>query len=213
MKVGIIGPTSREIAPFLKMIDRESVKKPFDFEIVEGKYEGVDVVASMCGVGKVNAAQMTQYLIDHYDITHFVVFGAAGAIDPNLAIGDVILGEQIIHHDVDPELSYSLTNVDEKMLSICDQVDQKHLIGKIVTGEQFIDEDGRESIIECFSPLAVDMESAAMGQVCDRNGIPILVIRAITDTPHESGLGAFEKNLEIAVERATDMLCGFLKAL
>ncbi len=218
MKIGIIGPAPEEINPFKSKIN--SIKKDvkFGLDIVIGTYHGIDLVVTECGIGKVNAALMTQYLIDTYKITHFIVIGAAGAIDSNLAISDIVIANKIIHHDVDagllmrnhPYLEAGYFTPDSKMLDLSKKVPTKVFYGTLVTGEAFIDDTGREEIIHKFNPLAVDMETASMAQVCYINHIPMLAIRGITDTPNESGLEAFEKNLEKAVNSTTDYILKYL---
>ncbi len=221
MKIGIIGPAPEEINPFKKHVEVVGRDTKFGLEILICKYNGLDLVVTECGIGKVNAAIMTQHLIDKYDITHFIVVGAAGAIDATLNIADVVIADKIIHHDVDagllmrnhPHLKCGYFVPDPKMFEIAKRMDEKVFYGTLVTGEAFIDSDGREEIIDKFDPLAVDMETASMAQVCYVNEIPMFSIRSITDTPNESGLGAFEKNLERAVSSATEYLVKYLKKL
>ncbi len=221
MRIGIIGPAPEEINPFKSHVEVVSKDIKFGLEILKCKYNNLDLVVTECGIGKVNAAIMTQYLIDKYDITHFIVVGAAGAIDATLNIADVVIADKIIHHDVDagllmrnhPHLKQRFFEPDSKMFEIAKKMDEKVFYGTLVTGEAFIDSEGREEIIEKFNPLAVDMETASMAQVCYINEIPMFSIRSITDTPNESGLGAFEKNLEKAVNSATEYLLKYLKKL
>lgn len=68
--------------------------------------------------------------------------------------------------------------------------------GKLATGEQFIEDDGREEIKANINPLGVDMETAAFAQACVACGVRFVALRTVTDTPKERGLNAFHKNLE-----------------
>ncbi len=221
MRIGIIGPAPEEINPFKSHIQIIKKDKKFGLDIDIATYEGHDLVVTECGIGKVNAAIMTQYLIDEYNITHFIVVGAAGAIDPTLNIADVVIPDKICHHDVDagllkrnhPYLENDYFEPDATLLEASKKVQHKCFYGTLVTGEGFIADEGREEIIETFNPLAVDMETASMAQVCYVNDIAMFAIRSITDTPNESGLGAFEKNLEAAVNSATDYLLLYLREI
>ena len=78
--------------------------------------------------------------------------------------------------------------------------------GSLVTGEQFIEEGERRRLREEFSPLAVDMETAAAAHVCYVNKTPFLAVRTITDTEQEDGQENFELNCEQAAARAKDMV-------
>ena len=72
--------------------------------------------------------------------------------------------------------------------------------GRMVTGEQFITDEGRESIVERFAPLSVDMETAAIAQVCEAFGVPFIAVRSITDTAKHAGTENFEKNVKEAAK-------------
>ena len=85
--------------------------------------------------------------------------------------------------------------------------------GRTVTGDVFIADDGRESIIERFDPLCCDMETAAAAHACFLLGVPFNCIRAISDTEDEAGLGSFEKNVRFAAEKAFDGVCSVLSEM
>lgn len=84
------------------------------------------------------------------------------------------------------------------------QADQQGQVrtGRGVTGDQFIDQDQRNSIIERLDPLCVDMESAAVAHVAYANDVPFLAIRAISDTPFNSGLEVYHAHSESAAKQA-----------
>lgn len=78
------------------------------------------------------------------------------------------------------------------------EMDGKVFRGRMVTGEAFIADEGRQKINDEFSPLTVDMETASVAHVCYVNKIPFISIRSITDTAVHSGTGCFEENCEKA---------------
>lgn len=85
--------------------------------------------------------------------------------------------------------------------------------GRMVTGEAFITDDGRQEINARFAPLTVDMESAAVAHVCHANGVPFLAIRTVTDTADHSGAGNFELNCEKASAIAKDFTLALLREI
>ncbi len=85
------------------------------------------------------------------------------------------------------------------------------LFGDIATGEQFVAESERERIRRRLSPLAADMETAAIAHVCYVNQIPFLSVRTITDTAAHDGIDSFEQNCAKASEIAADVTMGILK--
>ena len=88
--------------------------------------------------------------------------------------------------------------------------DYKVLWGRMVTGEAFITDDGRQKINEEFAPLTVDMETASIAHVCYVNKIPFIAIRSVTDTETHSGSEYFEENCEKASMIAKDITVALL---
>lgn len=85
--------------------------------------------------------------------------------------------------------------------------------GRMVTGESFIEDAHRREILERFSPLSVDMETASIAHVCYVNRIPYLAVRAVTDTAEHAGTEAFERNCQAASQRAADVVRLLLREL
>ena len=82
--------------------------------------------------------------------------------------------------------------------------------GTVATGEMFITDEKREEIGRRFAPLSVDMETAAVAHVCYVNKIPFLSVGTITDTSEYKGEENFDKNCEVASERAAEIVFGIL---
>jgi adenosylhomocysteine nucleosidase len=193
-----------------------------DFHI--GTYAKIHIIALYCGVCKVNAAVAAQILIDKYDVTHIIVTGVAGAINDKLNIFDTVIATEIAYHDVADGI---LTQYHPWMESIYFKADSELVdgliranaenesvfTGTIVTGEAFIEQDGRDKIIEKHNPQCVDMETASIAHVCYVNEIPFAAIRSMSDTPHESGAEAFDKYCIQAAEKSIRVLCTYLDSI
>jgi adenosylhomocysteine nucleosidase len=220
MKFGILGPSKEEILPFANLIDHPQVIHHAMLEFYAGEYQHVPVVVVFSGVGKVNAAIAAQSLIDIFEVTHVILTGVAGALKDELRVGDLILADEIVYHDVAPEI---LTEYHPWMPSACfrptgEMVDtgvtllQKRLrtsrwrVGRIITGEVFVKEDARAALVEKFQPDCVDMESAAVAHVCYVNHIPYMVIRAVSDHADGQGAEVFEQNVEGSSIQALDLV-------
>lgn len=220
MKLGIIGPSEDEINPFVEMMNTVETHRQTKLDFHVGVYNHMDVVALYSGVCKVNAAISTQVLIDKFDVTHVIVVGVAGGINKQLKIGDTVIGTEIGYHDVADEIlteyhpwmdsRYFKTN--EEMIKICkavvkeEQMESSVYFGKIVTGESFITQEGRQDIIKTHDPLCVDMETGSIAHVCYVNDLPFMAIRAITDTDEECGVEVFEENCVDVSKKAVNML-------
>lgn len=212
LRIGVIGPSEREIMPFISKI---SNKKQTDYAMLKfysGVYEGVEIVAVYSGVCKVNAAIATQLLISKFEVSHIILTGVAGALSKELEIGDIVISNEVAYHDVasgiltkyHPWMKDIYFRADSKLLILCEEITKclringRCYTGRIVTGEAFITHRERDNLIEKFDPLCVDMESASVAHTCYVNSIPFIVIRAISDNADEEGSRKFENNIEMA---------------
>ena len=154
------------------------------------------VVLLQCGIGKTNAATGVTNLILSFHPDYVISTGVAGGIDAKLKVMDVVIGKEICYHDVycgdncDPGQVQGLTrlfNGDERLVSIASSLkaDVRIVPGMICTGDQFVTNRDELDIIKQKYPegLAVDMESAAIAQVCHLWNVPMLSFRIISDTP------------------------------
>ena len=227
MKVGIICAGDEELAPFLPLIENCKITEKSMLKFYEGKFNDVEVVTLYSGVCKVNAAIATQILIDTFSVNIIINSGTAGGMDPHLEIFDTVISTEVEYHDVAPEiltefhpwLEKSSFAADEELLNLSKNsikklnLPYKIYFGKMVTGESFITDEGRQEINEKFSPLTVDMESASVAHVCYVNKIPFISIRTITDTPKHRGIEYFETNCKNASEISKNITIALLSEL
>ena len=185
MRIGVIGPTEREIMPFISKISNKKLSEHAMLKFYSGVYEGVEVVSVFCGVCKVNAAIATQILISKFEVTHIVLTGVAGALNRQLEIGDIVISSEVAYHDVaheiltkyHPWMKDIYFRPDVELLKLCESIGKslsilnKCYIGRIITGEAFITRNERKSLIEHFNPLCVDMESASVAHTCYVNNL------------------------------------------
>ena len=220
MKIGILCAGDRELAPFLPMMTGAVSGERAMLTIYEGKLAGVDVAALYSGVCKVNAAIAAQILISEYGCGAIINAGTAGAMDESLALFDTVVGTEYAHHDVaehiltgfHPWLEKPFFSADEVLLAAARRAGRARF-GLMATGEAFITDEGREDIKTRLHPLTVDMESAAVAQVCHANSVPFIAVRTVTDTPFQRGVGAFEENCARASSVTADFVCSMLKIL
>ena len=158
------------------------------------------VVLLQCGIGKANAAAGVTNLIISFHPDCIISTGAAGGIDAKLDVMDVVIGEQVCYHDVncgdncDPGQVQGLPRLfkgDARLVDVAKSLktDVRIVPGLICTGDQFITNRDELDVIKEKYPegLAVDMESAAIAQVCHLWGVPMLSFRIISDTPGVKG--------------------------
>lgn len=227
MRVGIICASDSEVAPFLPIIDECKITEKAMLKFYAGKINGIAVVVLFSGVCKVNAAIAAQILIDTYGIDIIVNAGTAGGINPKLEIFDSVISTEVAYHDVAPDIltefhpwlesvyfkaDQELLNLTHKAVSKVD-TEGKVYWGRMVTGETFITDEGRQKINEQFAPLTVDMETASIAHVCYVNSIPFISIRSVTDTAAHSGTEHFEENCKKASVIAKDITVALLNEL
>lgn len=99
--LGLIGAMDEEIKLLLEeMEDRQTTVKA-GITFYAGKVFGKAAVVCKSGVGKVNAAVTTQILLDSFDVEQVLFTGVAGALHPELNIGDIVISSSCIQHDMD----------------------------------------------------------------------------------------------------------------
>lgn len=201
-KLGIIGAMQQEVETLLDKMEGRAEAVRAGSTFYEGKLEGLDVVVVQCGIGKVNAALCVQILCDCYGVTHLVNTGIAGSLSAELDIGDLVVSRDAMYHDVDCHaFHYPVGKVpgmpvtylaDEGLLeyayAAAEKINPGHTkIGRIASGDQFVAEKGlKEKIISVTQGLCTEMEGAAIAQTAYRNGIPFVIIRAISDKADDS---------------------------
>ncbi len=195
---GLIGAMSVEVEALIEQLgDRREKKIGMDV-FVSGKLFGKDAVLAVCGPGKVNAALCTQSMILHYRPEWIVNLGVAGAGDAAVSIGDMVIAEAAVQHDMDTSPIGDPVGLVSKINLVeipCDAVLRDKLVkaaqavegvnvhtGIIATGDQFIHSgDVRSRIHGLFHAKAVEMEGGAVAHACYVHGVPCGVLRSISD--------------------------------
>jgi len=225
MKIGIICAVELELAPFLEILEspKQSIKSMLT--VYEGLINGVEIAALFCGVGKTNATIATQVLIDTYGVTHMINAGTAGGMDANLQIFDTVISTEAVCHDVAEGVLTGVSSwipsvyfkADEKLVTLAKKaatkLKQKIHLGRMVTGDSFIEDNGRDEINLAFSPLSVDMETASIAHTCYVNHVPYIAVRTITDTAESKGHNAFFENLSKASKISCKLTVEILTAI
>lgn len=221
MKLGILCATAHELKPLAERLENHQTERVLMREFHTGKLCGLDTVVVMGGVGKVNAAMTVQLMIEKMGITTLFFTGVAGGLDDRIQIGDVIIGTELLNHDIDmnllnnenmfPGMPENGFSSDEKLVELCRGLGENLWFGRIITGDSFITGSQRDALIERFHPLCVDMESAAAAQVCWFYQVPILVIRSLSD--HADAEETYEQNVEQSSVSATGVMMKIVREL
>mgnify|MGYP004681745629 FL=1 len=200
LTIGIIGAMDCEVSELKQKLENLEEIKHGNLQINLGTFYGHKIVLVKSGIGKVNAALCTQYIIDKFNPDYIINTGIAGGIAENLKVGEIVIGEKLVQYDFDVTAfgyakGYLCTgiesdkptyfNSDEGLMAKLERIsDEKVKIHKgiIASGDSFIsDLERKKEIHNLFNATAVEMEGCAIAQTSNANNIPFVVIRAISD--------------------------------
>lgn len=227
---GIIAAMQEEMQEIQKLMKNISNKEIYGLNFIEGKISDKTIILVEAGVGKVNAARTTQILIDKFDIDAVINIGSAGAANDKLNIGDIVIGKKLVQHDFDitafghpkgyisnaGQYFSSDRKLIEKMenaIKNLENIDFNIFLGTIASGDIFCTNiNMKEKIKNKFNADAIEMEGAAIAQVCQLDNIPFIVIRGISDSPNGNNEITFEQYLEKASKRCADTIEKFMES-
>ena len=222
--LGIIGAMMEEVAQLKEIMEQAEVVPVAGMDFYKGKISGKDVVVVRSGVSKVNAAVCTQILIDRFDVDAIVNTGIAGSLKSEINIGDIVLSTDAVQHDVDattfgyrlgqiPQMDTFSFPADENLVRIakecCERVNQDISVhtGRVVTGDQFISDQGKKRwIAETFDGYCTEMEGAAIAQTAYLNQIPFLIVRSISDKADDSAHMDYEEFERMAIRHSVNLV-------
>ncbi|MFA9413938.1 MULTISPECIES: 5'-methylthioadenosine/adenosylhomocysteine nucleosidase [unclassified Streptococcus] len=228
MTIGIIAAMPQELAELLLHLDNRLDETVLGRTYHTGRLSGQSVVLVQSGVGKVMSAMSVAALADHFGVTAVINTGSAGAVAQGLAVGDVVLADQLVYHDVDlTAFGYAYGQMsgqplyfdtDERLRSAFSEAiaeqDLTSRVGLIATGDSFIASSAIIQEIKAHFPqvLAVEMEGAAIAQAAHSLDLPVLVVRAMSDTAdHEANISFDTFIIEAGKRSAQMVLAGLAK--
>ena len=201
-KLGIIGAMEEEVETLLAQMENKTLSTHAGSSFCEGVLSGLNAVVVQCGIGKVNAALCAQILCDVYGVTHIVNTGIAGSLSAELDIGDLVVSRDAMYHDFDCcHFGYPMGKVpgmpesypaDEKLMELAfaaaEAENPGHTrMGRVASGDQFVcSKAQKERIISVTGALCTEMEGAGIAQTAYRNGVPFVILRAISDKADDS---------------------------
>ena len=230
-KIGIIGAMDEEVSRLKEKMNVSKVEKKAGMEFFQGELSGKEAVIVKSGIGKVNAGICTQILVDDFNVDAVINTGVAGSLKNEINIGDIVLSEDALQHDMDatgfgyepgviPRMEESIFKGDETLIQVAKEVNEEvnaeisTFVGRVVSGDQFISDHAKKTeLVENFKGYCTEMEGAAIAQVCYLNQLPFLIIRAISDKADNSATMDYPEFEKQAVEHTVRLLDGMLKQL
>ena len=228
--IAVVGAMEQEIELLRESMANVKHVSFGKFSAYEGELAGKRIVLVLSGIGKVNAAVSTSWVIHQFAPDCVINTGSAGGLGKGLKVGDVVIGETVAHHDVDvtafgyvwgqvPQLPAvfasdgNLIRQAEKAAQVFEGAAVTQ--GLIVSGDRFVhSSEGVAEIRSHFPEVkAVEMEAAAIAQTCHQLEVPFVIIRAVSDSADEKADISFEEFLKTAAVSSAKMVTEIVKSL
>ena len=230
MKIGILCAIPKEIKYFdLQLNSARTLGGRSFFSKKEERHE---LTVVECGLGKVNAALVSTLLIHEFDCELLIFSGVAGGIDPEMEIGEVVVGESLIQYDygalndgqlkvyragsipMGPIQNSAGFRLDPEIKKIIKAALPEVRMGTILTGDVFLQcGETRKALFEQFGAQAIEMEGGAVVQVAEKFGIPAIVVRCLSDLAGANGQKLSFRFLNTAAKNSFKTMQTLLKAL
>lgn len=217
MKIAIMGAMPEEIAPILEKVGEYTTTEYAGNRYYEAKYKNVDLVIAYSKIGKVFSTLTATTMIEHFGAQRLLFSGVAGAVSPDLRVGDLVVATKLAQHDLDisafghpfgyvPEGSVYV-DADKEMIAMSKEVAQsmgkKIKEGIIATGDQFVANEERKNwILENFKADALEMEGGSVAVVCNALDVPFFILRAISDAADMDASFSFDAFLETSAKES-----------
>lgn len=226
--IAILGAMQEEIMPILESIKIYDTHEYATNKFYTATYKGKNVVIAYSKIGKVNSALTASIMIEKFKAKKLLFSGVAGALNPNLKIGDLIFATSLAQHDLDitafghphgyvPGIEI-FSKTDENLNNIAKQIANKKGInlkdGIIATGDEFVCKNDKKNWIrDIFKADAVEMEGASVAQVCTQLNVPFFVLRAISDEANGGAEFDFDEFLNSSAKISADFILEMVDAI
>jgi adenosylhomocysteine nucleosidase len=214
----ILGALPVETVEIEGRVMGKEVRRIQGIDLVVGRIGGREVAVGWTGIGKVNAAMTSTLAVEHFRPAEVIFCGIAGAVNPELEPGDVVIGERTAQHDLGVWTEAGIENrgeinrmtgkrnptffgSDERLVRVAEEAaeevrparadgaEARVIVGTVVTGDVFVMSRAKcEELRARLGADALEMEGAAAAQICYQFGVPFVVIRSISDDAGEAAL-------------------------
>ena len=235
-RLAIVGAMHEEIAALRPCLAdlRTERRAGRDFHL--GRLDGHDVILVRCGIGKVAAATTTAVLLDAFDASALLFTGVAGGLGEGVRVGDIVVATTLLQHDMNAEPLFPRWEVPltgrarfdadaawsarlaqaSRALAAADAHAVAAAIheGLVVSGDRFVATHAESDQLRALLPdaLAVEMEGAAVAQVCHDFARPFAVVRTISDRADDAAHGDFQRFVrDVAAPYSRDIVRAALR--
>jgi adenosylhomocysteine nucleosidase len=231
MKTAIVSAMQEELSSVLALMPDERKQRVAGRDFWAGHLHGRDVIAVLSRIGKVAAATTATVLIERFKVDRIVFTGVAGGLAPQVKVGDVVVADSFIQHDLDaspifPKYEAPLYGISRFATdsALSEELARAALTalpgatlhrGLVASGDRFVSTTGESRALQLALPeaLAVEMEGAAFAQVCHDYGVPFAAVRTISDRADDEAHGDFLTFIqEVASRHSAAIVDALLRA-
>jgi len=225
--IGIIVAMEKEMQAL--SIENARTEQAGSLTFTLGTVAGREVVAAVCGIGKVFAAMCAQTMLLRYEPSFLINCGVAGALSPTLRVFDIAIGTGAVQYDMDttpigdPLGLISGINMVELpcdgalssiLLEAAKETGLSAESGLIATGDRFCaSKEDKDAILRHFPAITCEMEGGAVAQVCAANGVPCCLFRAISDAADGEAPMSYDTFATEAAKNAGKLMTAFLQKI
>ncbi|MCB2156989.1 5'-methylthioadenosine/S-adenosylhomocysteine nucleosidase [bacterium] len=189
--------------------------------VTAGRIGDLEVAVVVSPMGMVNNAISAQALVDTFEPDALVSIGMAGGLQ--LTPGDTFYASRVVQHDKgtievygqvwspipsDPRVEFGW--MADGIAEVLDGAEVTS--GTLVSGSQFIKSaKKRDALVKKFDALAVDMQGSALAALAGQNGLPILILRTISDRADSGARASFQTFAEQGGADEVDLLLQLLQ--
>lgn len=218
MTILLVGALEAEVAPLIRFANAREFERRLRQPVYRGRIGAHEVLIAEAGIGKVRAAAILQSLIERHDVSEAICFGSAGGLNPELGPGDLIVARQVTQHDYvlitrptvlggRNEWLKTHDGLSSRLLAAGKRLGKPIRLGSIITGDAVVvTGQGRQALWEAFHADCVEMEGAAIGLVCELNGLPFTVIRGLTDNADEEAVQSFKQRIQAVSKSVAEVV-------
>jgi adenosylhomocysteine nucleosidase len=216
-RLAIVGAMHEEIAALRPCLADVRTERRAGRDFHLGRLDGHDVILVRCGIGKVAAATTTAVLLDAFDARVLLLTGVAGGLGDGVRVGDIVVATALLQHDMNaaplfPRWEVPLTGrarFDADAHWTARLLHAGHTLaaanthavaatlhpGLVISGDRFVATHAESDALRALLPdaLAVEMEGAAVAQVCHDFARPFAVVRTISDRADDAAHGDFQR--------------------
>ncbi len=219
MTTAIVSAMREELSAVLALMPDERMQVVGGREFWLGHLHGQEVVAVLSRIGKVAAATTATVLVERFAVQRIVFTGVAGGLAPGVEVGDVVVADSFLQHDLDaspifprhevPYYGLSRFPADEALSARVAAAARQALPGVavhrglVVSGDRFVATTAESRALQSALPdaLAVEMEGAAFAQVCHDWGVPFAAVRTVSDRADDAAHADFARFVQEVASR------------